>query len=230
MKFFEAVKMLKALGCSFKNPKKELNCVKIELRENYLNFACTDTRIMIYGSEKFESNLNLDLIIDMNTLLKLKKPSKFEFSQAGVRVDTTEGIKTLKNEAGRYPDWERILPRKIDSTLTCDFSQLGTLLEALGGEVMVTQKGKELEFFQSDTFWRYGKGQDFDSLECGSAFKMNLPFDGKLAHRFLCDYKVISYLAKHDIKELKMDILDKDTRRLHFEKDGIKALVMTCVL
>lgn len=230
MKFLEAVKMLKALGCSFKNPKKELNCVKIELRENYLNFACTDTRIMLYGSEKFESNLNLDLIIDMNTLLKLKKPSKFEFSQARVRVDTTEGIKTLKNEAGRYPDWERITPKKFDSVLSCDFYELGTLLNALEYEVMVTQKGNELEFLQARDFWSRGKMQDFDSLECGEAFKMNLPFDGELAHRFLCDYKVISYLAKHDIKELKMDILDEKTRRIHFEKDGIKALVMTHVI
>lgn len=230
MKFLEAVKMLKALGCSFKNPKKEINCVKIELREHYLNFACTDTRIMLYGSEKFESNLNLDLIIDMNTLLKLKKPSKFEFSQAGLRVDTTEGKKTLKNEAGRYPDWERITPKKFDSVLSCDFYELGTLLNALEYAVMVTQKGNELEFFQAIDFWSCGKIQDFDSLECGEAFKMDLPFDGELAHRFLCDYRVISYLAKHDIKELKMDILDEKTRRVHFEKDGINALVMTHVI
>lgn len=230
MKFFEAVKMLKALGAGFKNPKTEINCVKIELRENYLNFVCTNTKIMLYGSEKFESNLNLDLLIDMNTLLKLKKPSKFEFSQTGLRVDTAEGIKTLKNEAGRYPDWGVIIPKKFDSVLSCDFSQLGTLLNALEYEVMVAQKGNELEFLQTRDFWSDTKRQDFDSLEWGEAFKMTLPFEGDLAHRFLCDYKVISYLAKHDINELKTDILDEKTRRIHFEKDGIKALVMTHVI
>lgn len=229
-RIIEAVKTLKAIGSIKGQIKSELNCIKIELRETSIRFACTDTRQMVYGSFDYISNQNLDLIINMDSLLKLKKPSKFEFFDGGIRVYTSDGKKTLKNEVGRYPDWEKITPQKIDSTLICDFSQLGTLLEALCIDVKVSKVGNELEIFQTRDFRFQGKPIDFDSLEVLDAFKMMLPFEGDLAHCFLVNYKVLSYLSKNKIKELKMSIIDHKTRQILFEKDGIKVLVMTYII
>lgn len=136
----EAVKALKFMSNGYfgKNPKSELNCVSIEIRENYISYFLTDTRVMIYCRNLIHhnNNENLNLMINLNDLYKLKKPSKFEFFEGGLRVDTSEGKKTLKTlPYGKYPDYEKILPKSCESTLECDFSELGTLLNALGCEV-----------------------------------------------------------------------------------------------
>lgn len=215
----EAVKALKSMSnyTLGKNPKRELNCISIELRDSKIEWCVTDTRILIYGSADYQSNQNLDLMLDINSLYKLKKPSKFEFFEGGLRVDTSEGEKTLKTlPYGKYPDYRKLLPEKLESTLECDFSELGTLLKALGCDVRLKVVDGELEFFQSE----------YNCNKYDYQFSMKLPFKGSLYETFRLNHKIISFLSKQKIKILHCDEREGEIR-VSFDYGVNKVLAMT---
>lgn len=221
-KILQAVKDLKALGWG-KMIKPELNCVKFEVRWGRVSYALTNTRILVYGTTPLENEKEFDLLIDRDMLLKAQKPTKFEFFEGGLRVDTAKGIKTLKNEAGNFPDYKRIIPQKIDYSFECDFSQLGGLLKALGCDVRIQVKDGELEFYQSSSCTQYVYNDpDFWCEE----FSMSLPFKGEIKETLMIDYKVISFLAKHKIKKVSIARLH-DAPILCFEKDDNNFIAMT---
>lgn len=223
----QAVKDLKALGWS-KMIKQELNCIKFEVRWGRVSYALTNTRILVYGTKPLEIEKEFDLLIDRDMLLKAQKPIKFGFFEGGIRVDTTEGTKTLKNKAGRFADYERIIPQKFDYSFECDFSQLGGLLKALGNnhcccDVRIQVKDGELEFYQCSSSTQY---YDNDPDFWGDEFSMSLPFDGELKETLLVNWRVIDFLSKNKIKKVSIARL-YDTPILCFEKNGNNFIVMT---
>ncbi|MCK9472988.1 DNA polymerase III subunit beta [Sulfurimonas sp.] len=104
------------------NPKFELNGALIDIREDSINFASTDTRRLAVVNIKNENSSQLSIIIPKKAIIEIQK---LFFDDIELYYDETNLIINSKNYTfftklinGKFPEYSRIIPKEISKTLT----------------------------------------------------------------------------------------------------------------
>ncbi|PNV84316.1 MAG: DNA polymerase III subunit beta [Sulfurimonas sp.] len=103
------------------NPKFELNGALIDIREESINFASTDTRRLAVVNLDNENSNQLSIIIPKKAIIEIQK---LFFDDIELYYDETNLIINSKNYTfftklinGKFPEYSRIIPKEISKTL-----------------------------------------------------------------------------------------------------------------
>lgn len=215
---FKAIKEFeKITTAKWQNPKSELNCVYFAPFGEVTRWYFTNTKMIAYG--EIAQPIKKELLIPIKELKKIKKIKTFEFVEDGVKIDDTK----IKSTFGRYPNVEKILnPENTQTfTLKANFSELGTLLNALKHEVTISSENGELKILQ----------KSFVGFH--AVFEYTMPCEGFLPFEVTSVYGIYSLMAKDGVSRL--DIIEQSAlciskqdvnRYITFETSFCKFFVM----
>ncbi len=103
------------------NPKFELNGALIDIKENYINIVATDTKRLALVKIENTSEKNISLIIPKKAITEIQK---IFFDEIEIYYDENTLIAISSNFTfftklinGKYPDYERIIPKEMDKRL-----------------------------------------------------------------------------------------------------------------
>jgi DNA polymerase-3 subunit beta len=152
MQFIQAIKKISP-AIDTNNPKYELNGALIDIRDGKLNFVATDTRRLAIDSFDHEGDENISLIIPKKAILDIQK---LFFDEMEIYYD--ENTMVIKSENfifftklinGKFPDYERIIPKdkKYELTLNRDM-MLHSLkqVSTISNEIKITFRNDAIVF------------------------------------------------------------------------------------
>ncbi|RDU71395.1 DNA polymerase III subunit beta [Helicobacter brantae] len=124
--FIEAIKKISpAVGVN--NPKIELNGAHLDMKEYEINFVATDTRRLALVRLETQSISTLSIIIPKRALGEITKlfidELSIYFNESQLIFETGNYAFFTKLTNGRFPDYERIIPKNINHTFTLSKSK-----------------------------------------------------------------------------------------------------------
>ncbi len=141
----QLIQMFKKVSPSIdtNNPKYELNGALLNIKENEIDIVGTDTRRLAIGKIENSSGTTLSMIIPKKAIIEIQK---LFFDQIEIHYDETNLIITTKDYYfftrlinGKYPDYERIIPKSVKFSLTLPKNKI---IEAIKQITTISQEIK----------------------------------------------------------------------------------------
>jgi DNA polymerase-3 subunit beta len=103
------------------NPKFELNGALIDIKQNSINFASTDTRRLAVVNVKNESANELSIIIPKKAIIEIQKlffdDIELYYDETNLIIHSEQYTFFTKLINGKFPEYSRIIPREIANNL-----------------------------------------------------------------------------------------------------------------
>ncbi len=103
------------------NPKFELNGALIDIREDSINFASTDTRRLAVVNLNNENSNQLSIIIPKKAIIEIQKlffdDIELYYDETNLIIHSSEYTFFTKLINGKFPEYSRIIPKEISKTL-----------------------------------------------------------------------------------------------------------------
>ncbi len=163
--FIEAIKKINP-AVSTNNPKIELNGALLDIKDYGINFVATDTRRLALIQYDSQSVGSLSIIIPKKALNEIQKlcidEAEIYHNENQLIIQT--GIYTFSTKLtnGRYPDYERIIPKSFTHTLELPKNEIINAIRtinAVSQEIKVTFKQNEILFESTTSEKEQGKTQ-----------------------------------------------------------------------
>ncbi|MEA3512905.1 MAG: DNA polymerase III subunit beta [Campylobacterota bacterium] len=110
------------------NPKFELNGALIDIKSQKINFVATDTRRLAIANLENISNEESQVIIPKKAIIEIQK---LFFDDANIKYDDTNLVVSNNNYTfftklinGKFPDYERIIPKNLKHNFSISKSNL----------------------------------------------------------------------------------------------------------
>lgn len=104
------------------NPKFELNGALIDIKENSINFASTDTRRLAVVNIENQNSNQLSIIIPKKAIIEIQKlffdNLELFYDETSLIIHSNEYTFFTKLINGKFPEYSRIIPKEISKTLT----------------------------------------------------------------------------------------------------------------
>lgn len=104
------------------NPKFELNGALIDIKENSINFASTDTRRLAVVNIENQNSNQLSIIIPKKAIIEIQKlffdNLELFYDETSLIIHSDEYTFFTKLINGKFPEYSRIIPKEISKTLT----------------------------------------------------------------------------------------------------------------
>lgn len=103
------------------NPKFELNGALIDIKENNINFASTDTRRLAIVTLENKSNKELSIIIPKKAIIEIQKlfydNLELFYDENSLIITSKQYTFFTKLINGKFPEYARIIPKNISKSL-----------------------------------------------------------------------------------------------------------------
>jgi len=103
------------------NPKFELNGALIDIKENYINFASTDTRRLAVVNIEYTGSSELSIIIPKKAIVEIQKlffnDIELYYDNTNLIIHSEQFTFFTKLINGKFPEYARIIPKEIANTL-----------------------------------------------------------------------------------------------------------------
>ncbi len=104
------------------NPKFELNGALIDIKDNNINFASTDTRRLAVVNINNESSTQLSIIVPKKAIVEIQKlffdNIELYYDENSLIIHSDQYTFFTKLINGKFPEYTRIIPKEISNTLT----------------------------------------------------------------------------------------------------------------
>lgn len=104
------------------NPKFELNGALIDIKENSINFASTDTRRLAVVNIENQNSNQLSIIIPKKAIIEIQKlffdNIELYYDETSLIIHSNQYTFFTKLINGKFPEYSRIIPKEISKTLT----------------------------------------------------------------------------------------------------------------
>lgn len=104
------------------NPKFELNGALIDIKENGINFASTDTRRLAVVNIENQNSNQLSIIIPKKAIIEIQKlffdNIELYYDETSLIIHSNEYTFFTKLINGKFPEYSRIIPKDISKSLT----------------------------------------------------------------------------------------------------------------
>ncbi len=135
------------------NPKFELNGALIDIKNNHINFVSTDTKRLALIKIENENEKDISLIIPKKAISEIQK---IFFDEVEIYYDENILIAKSSNSIfftklinGKFPDYERIIPKEMDKKLLLNRDKIiGAIKQiwVVSAEIKVTFKPNLIVF------------------------------------------------------------------------------------
>ncbi len=104
------------------NPKFELNGALIDIKENSINFASTDTRRLAVVNINNEGGSELSIIVPKKAIVEIQKlffdNIELYYDENNLIIHSSQYTFFTKLINGKFPEYSRIIPKEISKSLT----------------------------------------------------------------------------------------------------------------
>jgi len=104
------------------NPKFELNGALMDIKEDHINFASTDTRRLAVVNVINSSSNELSIIIPKKAIVEIQKlffnDIELYYDETNLIIHSEQYTFFTKLINGKFPEYSRIIPKEISNTLT----------------------------------------------------------------------------------------------------------------
>jgi len=151
----ELIQMFKKVSpaIDINNPKYELNGALLNIKENEIDIVGTDTRRLAIGKIENSNNKTLSIIIPKKAIIEIQK---LFFNQIEIYYDEINLIIKAPNYYfythlinGKYPDYERIIPKNLKHTITLPKTKIVESLKqitTISQEIKITFEKNSIVF------------------------------------------------------------------------------------
>ena len=207
------------------NPKFELNGALIDIKEDHINLVATDTKRLALIKIKNSIDNTLSIIIPKKAILEIQK---LFFEDITIFYNETELIIESKNRLfftklinGRFPDYERIIPKSIKYELTLPKDRM---VESIKQVTTISNEIK-LTFLENRIIF---KSLSEENSEAETEIEIQTPFKEKFVIAVNSRY-ILDFLSNIDDNEYNMGINEPDLPFL-LRKDNFITIIMPIVL
>lgn len=204
--FIEAIKKISPAVAN-NNTKIELNGANLDIKEYAINFVSTDTKRLALVKMETQSISTLSIIIPKRALLEISKLFSNDFeiyynqSQLILVADNYSFFTKLTN--GRFPDYERIIPKTFQYSFTLNKSKMMAslkMIQSLAQEVKITFNQNEI-IFES-----FGNGNSHaeDRIEANNSITEPIQIAASLK-------SILDFLGQIDNENFELCIAEKTT-------------------
>ena len=207
------------------NPKFELNGALLDIRMNVINVVATDTRRLALFKIENESARTLSLIIPKKAIQEIQK---LFFNELELFYDDTNLI--IQSEGyyfftrvinGKYPDYERIIPRELRHTFTLPRDKM---IDAIRQVNIITSE-ITMTFDNGQILFESLSNENMEAktvLECG--ISMSEPVKVAVNSRYLIDF-----LTNIDSGEFNVGLNEPNTP-FQMKSENFSSIVMPIIL
>ena len=104
------------------NPKFELNGALIDIKQDSINFASTDTRRLAVVNIPNQSSSELSIIVPRKAIVEIQKlffdDIELYYDETNLIIHSNQYTFFTKLINGKFPEYSRIIPKEIANTLT----------------------------------------------------------------------------------------------------------------
>ena len=104
------------------NPKFELNGALIDIKQDSINFASTDTRRLAVVNIPNQSSNELSIIVPRKAIVEIQKlffdDIELYYDETNLIIHSNQYTFFTKLINGKFPEYSRIIPKEIANTLT----------------------------------------------------------------------------------------------------------------
>ena len=127
------------------NPKLELNGALIDIKEDKINFVSTDTKRLSFVEIENENNQPLDIIIPKKAIIEIQKlfldNIEIIYNNTNVIINSNNFQFFTKLINGKFPDYNRIIPKSINHNITLPkdkFVEALNIITSVSNDVKLT--------------------------------------------------------------------------------------------
>ncbi len=207
------------------NPKYELNGALIDIKEYSLNFVATDTRRLALVKFDNPSISKLSLIIPKKAIVEIQK---LFFEDIELYYDDTNLIIRSENYLfytklinGKYPDYERIIPKEIKNRLLVPKDRVVEsikLITSISNEIKIEIGSENIKFESMSNENSEAK------TEFSFASNLQTPITFAVNSRYLLDF-----LSQIESNEFAL-LINEGNLPFVLESDNFKTIVMPIIL
>jgi len=103
------------------NPKFELNGALIDIKQDFINFASTDTRRLSVVNINNQSEKELSIILPKKAIIEIQKlffdDIELYYDETNLIIHSSEYTFFTKLLNGKFPEYSRIIPKEISNNL-----------------------------------------------------------------------------------------------------------------
>jgi len=103
------------------NPKFELNGALIDIKENNINFASTDTRRLAIVNINNQGSTELSIILPRKAIIEIQKlffdDIELYYDETNLIINSNQYTFFTKLINGKFPEYSRIIPKEISHSL-----------------------------------------------------------------------------------------------------------------
>lgn len=204
--FIEAIKKISPAVAN-NNTKMELNGANLDVKEYVINFVSTDTKRLALVKMETQSISTLSIIIPKRALIEIPKlfSNNFEiyYNQSQLILVTENYSFFTKLTNGRFPDYERIIPKVFKHSFILQKNKMIAslrMIQSVSQEVKITFEQNEIIF---ESFGN-SNSQAEDRFEADIAVSEPIQIAASLK-------SILDFLGQSDSETFELCIAEKTT-------------------
>lgn len=171
------------------NPKFELNGALIDIREEGINFASTDTRRLAVVNIENQNSNQLSIIIPRKAIIEIQKlffdDIELYYDETNLIIHSEQYTFFTKLINGKFPEYSRIIPKEISKTLILPKA---TMIESIK-QITTISSDVKITFFQNSiTFESLSDDNIEAKTEINQETGFSSPFVIAINSRHLLDF------------------------------------------
>jgi len=186
------------------NPKFELNGALLDISKDAINFVSTDTRRLAIMKTTSNAQTELMLIIPKKAIIEIQKLfiEKIDilYDETHLMIKSTNSFFFTKLINGKYPDYQRIIPKSIKSILTLNKS---SMIEAIRQITTISNDVK----LKIDNSAIYFESLSEDNIEAKTEMLLEKGLDEPVTLAVNSRY-ILDFLAQIETTEFLIELND----------------------
>ena len=184
------------------NPKFELNGALIDIKEDKINFVATDTRRLAIVTLEQAMEKSFNLIIPKKAIIEIQKlffdDITMYYDETYLIIKSGSYLFFTKLINGKFPDYERIIPKSLNYTLTLPKDKM---VEAIK-QITIASNEIKLTFLKDRIIF---KSLSQENIEAQTEIEIPTPFEEKFVMAVNSRY-ILDFLNNIDTTEFTMGI------------------------
>jgi len=171
------------------NPKYELNGALIDIKNNFINFASTDTRRLAVVNISNNSETELSIIIPKKAIIEIQKlffdNIELYYDETNLIIHSQQYTFFTKLINGKFPEYSRIIPKEVSNSLLLPKA---TMIDSIKQITTISADVKITFLNNTITFESLSDDNIEAKTEINFQTNFNEPFSIAINSRYLLDF------------------------------------------
>jgi DNA polymerase-3 subunit beta len=207
------------------NPKFELNGALIDVKSNQINFVSTDTRRLALVHIDSQNDAELSIIVPKKAIIEIQKlfsdNIEISYDNTHLIITSEDSLFYTKLINGKFPDYNRIIPREAQRSITLPKSTIITAIK------QITTISNDLKLtFQNDAI--LFESLSDDNIEAKTAVEIENGFESPFILAINSRY-ILDFLSQVNGTEFILEA-NESNQPFVLKDQNFKTIVMPIVI